>query len=385
MKKALIALIILTYMQTAIAFSGSGAGTAENPYNITSCSLLNETRLNTTAYYILGNNIDCSGWNNGNGFTPINFGGTFDGRGKTISNLYINQPDVAMGGLFGVTSTATVVKNLGLINANVTGGSRTGALIGYCFGTVENVYVTGTVNGGSSSQIGGLVGGAFCTINNTYANVNVSGADYVGGLVGYNSNYIYNSYSIGNVSGGKIGGLIGGISIGYKVFDSFSAAKVNSGEGGGISSNNRGNITNCYWDICRTGSTSCVYSDLSGLTDCTGVNNQGSNTTYFFNISNEPMIKWNFTSIWDSYCNLNGYPILQNIEGQACNSGPTEEGICGTEICDDEIDNDCDGLIDCYDPDCELPPPAEFSNAKVVLIVMLAAVIIVSIIIKRKR
>ena len=56
--------------------------------------------------------------------------GTFDGNGKTISNLYINASQRYMG-LFGYTYTSTI-KNLTLEYANVTNaGYYTGFLVGF--------------------------------------------------------------------------------------------------------------------------------------------------------------------------------------------------------------------------------------------------------------
>ena len=39
-------------------------------------------------------------------------------------------------------------------------------------------------------------------------------------------------------------------------------------------------------------------------------------------------------------------------------NNPTNYAGCVTEICDDNIDNDCDGLTDCDDPACALAVPA---------------------------
>ena len=55
--------------------------------------------------------------------------GTFDGNGKTITNLYINASPIYMG-LFGYTNQCTI-KNLTFEKANVTNtGNNTGILVG---------------------------------------------------------------------------------------------------------------------------------------------------------------------------------------------------------------------------------------------------------------
>ncbi len=51
---------------SAIAFSGSGFGTEENPYVITDVYQLQEMQDDLDAYYVLANDIDASGtvsWN----------------------------------------------------------------------------------------------------------------------------------------------------------------------------------------------------------------------------------------------------------------------------------------------------------------------------------
>ena len=59
--------------------------------------------------------------------------GTFDGNGKTITNLYINASQNNVG-LFGYTSEGTI-KNLTFEYANVTNtGVFTGILVGYATG-----------------------------------------------------------------------------------------------------------------------------------------------------------------------------------------------------------------------------------------------------------
>lgn len=71
------------------AFSGSGNGSADNPYIITTPAQLNEVRNNRSACYKLGNDIDMSAFGN---FVPIGlesggypFTGTFDGDYRTTT------------------------------------------------------------------------------------------------------------------------------------------------------------------------------------------------------------------------------------------------------------------------------------------------------------
>ena len=66
--------------------------------------------------------------------------GTFDGNGKTITNLYINASQTFMG-LFGYTGESTI-KNLTFEYANVTNTSwYTGILVGYAVNgsTLKNI------------------------------------------------------------------------------------------------------------------------------------------------------------------------------------------------------------------------------------------------------
>ncbi|MEJ2414359.1 MAG: GLUG motif-containing protein, partial [Sulfurimonas sp.] len=156
-----------------------------------------------------------AGWNP-IGDSGTKFTGTFDGVGNTIGDLYINRPTEDNIGLFGYTTNSSVIKNIGLVDADVTGHWNVGGLVGYSYGSITNAYATGSVNGGGSSggDVGGLIGiNAGGTISNSYATGSVFGASWdVGGLVGWNNNgIITNSYALGSVTGTNldIGGLVG--------------------------------------------------------------------------------------------------------------------------------------------------------------------------------
>ena len=152
------------------------------------------------------------------GWTPIGdntntFTGTFDGRGFTISNLYINNATTNYAGLFGSVGTGGVVQDLGLLNIHVTGtGSyssimHAGGLVGENNGTIRNCYATGEVIGAGRDDVlaGGLVGENNGTISNCYATGEVTGIGrddvLAGGLVGENSSIISNCYATGDVTG----------------------------------------------------------------------------------------------------------------------------------------------------------------------------------------
>ncbi len=166
--------------------------------NITNAHQLQLMALNLGASYTLANNIDMSElkqasgmWNTSTGFVPIGdsstkFTGTFDGLGHTITGLYINRPATNYGGLFGYTQSSSVIQNVGLLNANITGQDYVGGLVGYNdFGTISNSYNTGIVTG--MSNVGGIVGyNQVGSISNSYSTGAVKGMNNVGGLVGYN-------------------------------------------------------------------------------------------------------------------------------------------------------------------------------------------------------
>jgi hypothetical protein len=199
-------------------FAG-GNGTAGNPYQITSWTQLNRTKLNLTAYYILMNDLSASDGDYaglGDSWIPIGTGsgvnsflGSFDGNGKIISNLTINLPSTDYVGLFGYIGGS--ISNLNLSFVNVTGSNYVGSLVGYQnSGTISSNFVSGSILG--SSYVGGLVGYARWTISSSSTSGNVTGSlQYVGGLAGYQFlGTISGSFSIASVNGPtRVGGLVG--------------------------------------------------------------------------------------------------------------------------------------------------------------------------------
>ncbi len=211
-----------------------------------------------SANYVLGSDIDAyetSSWNGTEGFMPIGgatgaFSGTFDGLGHTISNLTINRPSTDYVALFGYVDTDATIRNVGLVNADVTGRNTVGGLVGWNSGTVSNSYVGGSVDG--NQNVGGLVGSnPGGTIDNSYATANVTGtANNIGGLVGWNSGTISNSYAAGIVSGlYYIGGLVGYGWTGSSIDNSYATGNVNGDDyTGGLVGYNKssGNIDHSY-------------------------------------------------------------------------------------------------------------------------------------------
>jgi len=186
-------------------------------------------------YYKLTANIDLSAYgtnfNDGRGWIPIGnsygfipdilvhpFRGNFDGNGFVVSNLFINDSISRFAGLFGDIQGGTI-KNLGVINVNITGKNYVGGVAGSVYmGKVTNCYSIGTVSG--NDYVGGVVGAVHGGYNNSvtdcYATGTVNGNNYVGGVAGAVSgsfNFISsatNCYSTGAVNGNNyVGGVFG--------------------------------------------------------------------------------------------------------------------------------------------------------------------------------
>jgi hypothetical protein len=270
--------------------TGGGNGTEADPFLVYDVATLQKVGSKTNgwseiAQYKQTADIDLSSVSN---WTPIgNFNGSYDGNGKTISNLTINVPSEDSQGVFSRLGSSAVVKNVGLVNCSVVGrdiNSEVGGVVGRNGGTVQNCYVTGSVSGdrsiggvvgfnygtvqdcyvkgsvsGSNNIVGGVVGLNIGTVQNCYVTATVSGDQYIGGVAGYNQqsgdNYnatIQNCYATGNVSGSfYVGGVVGENTC--RVQYCYATGNV-SGNGaiGGVagqsysSDNSYGTIQNCY-------------------------------------------------------------------------------------------------------------------------------------------
>ena len=221
-------------------------------------------------------------------FQGVPFEGIFDGDGYVIRNLTIDTVGADNGylGLFGeISGSGAEIKNLGIENTNITGGSGSWYLGGLCgyndYGTITGCYAASSVSG--RSYLGGLCGwnnygaitncyaassvtgvdasyalGGLCgyndygTISNCYATGSVTGYNWLGGLCGYNRGAINNCYAIGSVTGDNyLGGLCG------RNYDTitncYATGAVISEAGsyyvGGFCGANYDTITHCLWDV----------------------------------------------------------------------------------------------------------------------------------------
>lgn len=148
----------------------------------------------------------------------IKYRGTFDGNGKTITNLYINASQTSQNnmGLFGYTYQSTI-KNLTFENANVTNTqSNTGILVGKAgYGsTLQNIKISKTCQIKGGNYTGGIAGELDGNAYNCVNYATVQGIKYVGGFLGMYSrkgNSITACANYGNVTASSemAGGLVG--------------------------------------------------------------------------------------------------------------------------------------------------------------------------------
>ena len=125
-------------------------------------------------------------------FTPIpTFGGTFDGRGHTISGLCILGADTPTG-LFGVLQKSAVVRKLkveGVVSPSGT-AQNVGGIAGENYGVIQSCQFNGTVTG--KENVGGIVGlnGSGSGISDCVVQGAVIGSNMTGGIAGQNQGMI---------------------------------------------------------------------------------------------------------------------------------------------------------------------------------------------------
>lgn len=188
---------------------------SDNVIIISNASDLNKIRQYPNGYFKLSANIDMSEYTAGEGWLPIpDFDGVFDGRGYTISNLNINRPTQLNIGLFGNVKSNAKISNVTFDNVSIVGGENTGALAGYCSGTINNVHIlSGNVTGYRRST--GAIAGAYgiSKMSNCTVQANVDGDSEVGGVIGtlYSgviSRVSFNGKVTGTSDAGGFSGLV---------------------------------------------------------------------------------------------------------------------------------------------------------------------------------
>ena len=131
----------------------------------------------------------------------VDFNGTFDGNGKVISGLTIAGEEYV--GLFATAGRQSVIKNVTLDNATISGNHFVGGIVGWSVGKVENCVVknstisatpNATADGyDNGDKVGGIVGygyyaaGEPCyfeVVGCTVENVTVKGYRDLGGIAG---------------------------------------------------------------------------------------------------------------------------------------------------------------------------------------------------------
>ncbi len=259
---------------------------------------------------------DTENWDNGKGFSPVGntstaFSGEYDGQGYSIDGLFIYRDSTNENGLFGQVTGGTI-SNLNVLNCNITGKYRTGAVVASCQdATIVNCLSSGIVstsNGGggivgrmrettieycgssvdvssyssSGKNCGGLVGitSLDCVISNCYAHGTVEACNFCGGLIGdMEDTDIEYCYSKGAVTATStpVGGLIGDISGEYAVIG-------------------------CFWDTgtsgqstspAGTGKTTAEMQTLSTYTDAgwdfLGESDNGTDDIWLISAGNYPV------------------------------------------------------------------------------------------------
>ena len=208
--------------------------------------------------------------------SDVQWNGSFDGGGHTISNLYINTTS-DNAGLFGYvgkkkyTTTISNIKDIIFSNVNITStSSYSGVLAGSISmqTTVSGITVErGTVNGGYYS--GGIVGYAnYSVISNCINQANIKASlENVGGICGYINTYctIERCTNYGTIEGSReVGGIVGVFSDQSKITNCANCGDIKgSSNVGGIigwvnggSSSNGPTVFSCGNVTCTSQSNS---------------------------------------------------------------------------------------------------------------------------------
>ena len=236
----------------ATDFAG-GSGTAEDPWQIETAEQLAKLSKDVAGgekyigkYFKLENDIDLQKycwipiglyrWYSSGMTDNKPFCGYFDGNGKAVSGMIVDQQnDKYCGGFFGNIVCSNSNINCGVVNLTIKNGfiynngtglneTNNGLLVGFvmtnsgCTVNFNNIIVSGgLIQIDGFADYGNIAGGMLGNVNRIKVsncmveNVQISGVDNSGGFVGMDSGSIYeNCTATGKISGNwALGGFVG--------------------------------------------------------------------------------------------------------------------------------------------------------------------------------
>ena len=228
------------------------------------------------------------------GFEPIGnkdeidgFGGTFDGDGYSIINMYQNSE--RYGGLFGVSKKELLIKNVSIKSCDIHSVNPAGGILGWNYGTlatIVNCSNSGNITG--SSITGGIVGGSqeSVTIIRCHNDANLSGT-VSGGIITnlYTSAptlKIIECYNTGDISAtnGDAAGIVTVSSSTSVIINSYNTGNIitNGDVASGIVGWRDCTIINCY----NTGDVATKYKSSYSGAPVGGILGQDNNAKIMY-------------------------------------------------------------------------------------------------------
>ncbi len=279
----------------------NGTGTEANPYQIANLSQLLWISHNPSiwkSHFLQTANItfpaEINTWENATGWLPIGnltiaFSGIYDGNNFSISNLYSNDTVNGNIALFHTLPTNTQLKNLSVLNANITGKGLTAILAGENIGLITNCHVSGAVNS-TAYYTGGISGSNSGSITNCISDANITATLYTAGMAGFSNGSISYCSNTGNITGiDFVGGITGALTNGTTTYSSSSGTIRGNNNMGGFIGQAKGTISNCYSkaNVVRySGGTGTYNACFVGKpTDCTITNSYSTGSLLYEGVS----------------------------------------------------------------------------------------------------
>ena len=193
--------------------------------------------------------------------------GTFDGNGKTISNLYINVTS-GYAGFFGYANEGGCIKNITFDNAKVKSTNDDyciGILVGAAGSCIENIKTLVNCSVEGKNYVGGIVGKAKGNISNCENHAMVKGSYTVGGIAGSSEGSgtsISSCANYGDVkgTGNRVGGMVGYFDLGTIQ----NCANYGNIMGSDVVGNLIGYATKCHLDnVLGTGNVTATSTSAN--------------------------------------------------------------------------------------------------------------------------